>query len=202
MMSSMPQPLHRVFLNLELEERILNIGALIAAVGVILPWISGPWGGQDEQVFGGFGFFTSFIGASVFLLQIVLIAILFVPLLGGPVIVTQSRRHIVRFFLSLIASVLILASLSVLTKVTLEFPRMTLRFGVYVTLIGSLISTLYTYLLYREQRRHEVRELFHHPEDHYLHVQPSSPVSTAAGTAPPPPPPPPPLPAEEHPVIR
>lgn len=192
--------LRRALSALDLEERILNAGALLAIVGVLLPWISGQWGGQDEQVFSGLGFFTSFIGFAVVLLHLAVMAILAVPLFGGSRLVSQARQHVVRFFLTLIASVLILAALSVLTKVTLEFPRMGLRFGIYVSLIGSLVSTLYAYLLYREQRRHEVRELFHHPEDHFAHVPPSVPAASAPGT--PPPPPPPPLPAEEHPVIR
>ncbi len=197
----MSNRLQRILSALDLEERILNAGSLLALVGVILPWISGQWGGQDEQTFSGLGFFTSFIGLAVVLLHAAAIAILAVPLCGGSRLVAQNRQHIVRFFLSLIASVLILAALSVLTKVTLEFPRMGLRFGVYVSLIGSLVSTLYTYLLYREQRRHEVRELFHHPEDHFLHATPPTSPTASPSTSPPPPPPPP-LPAEEHPVIR
>ncbi len=200
MLGAMSNRLHRILSTVDLEERILNIGALLAIIGVLLPWISGQWGGQDEQVFSGLGFFTSFIGIAVALLHLIAVAILAVPLLGGRRLVAQGRQHVVRFFLTLTASVLILAALSVLTKVTLEFPRMGLRFGVYVSLIGSLVSTLYAYLLYREQRRHEVRELFHHPEDHFLHVAPSTPV--VASPSSPPPPPPPPLPAEEHPVIR
>lgn len=200
MLLAMTNRFSRLLSAVDLEERILNIGALLAIVGVLMPWISGQWGGQDEQVFSGLGFFTSFIGLAVVLLHLTAVAILAFPLLGGRQLVPQGRRHVARFFLTLTASVLILAALSVLTKVTLEFPRMGLRFGIYVSLIGSLISTLYAYLLYREQRRHEVRELFHHPEDHFRHVPPAAPATTSSAT--PPPPPPPPLEAEEHPVIR
>lgn len=200
MMAAMSTRFRRILSALDLEERILNAGSLVAVIGVLLPWISGQWGGQDEQVFSGLGFFTSFLGIAVLLLHVVVIAILVIPLCGGTRFVSQARQHIVRFLLAATASILLLAALSVLTKVTLEFPRMGLRFGIYLSLIGSLVSTLYTYLLYREQRRHEVRELFHHPEDHFRHVNPAVPVASTPST--PPPPPPPPLPAEEHPVIR
>jgi len=59
----------------------------------------------------------------------------------------------------------VLAALSVLAKVTFEFSRMEIRFGIFVAFIGSVIVLFYGLLRVQEQRRSQVRELFHHPED-------------------------------------
>ncbi|TSC60646.1 MAG: hypothetical protein Greene041662_197 [Candidatus Peregrinibacteria bacterium Greene0416_62] len=96
-----------------------------------------------------------------------------------------------------LSSILILTALSVLTKVTFEFSRMEIRFGIYVTLIGSLVSTLYAYLRFQEQRKSSVQELFHHPED----IEQVPERNESAPVPPPPPPPRAPEP-EEHRLFR
>ena len=92
---------------------------------------------------------------------------------------------------------LVLAALSVLTRVTYEFRGLSIRYGVYFALVCALISALYAFLQWQEERRREVQDLFHHPED-AVHVAPPAQPDLRAQHAPPPPPPPPPLPPEEH----
>ncbi len=186
--------LQRALSLLELEERILNGGALVTAIGVFLPWMSGEWLGGEDVTYTGLGFFTSFLGLAVLLLHLFILAVTVVPLAGGPIIIKRKYIHMVRLVCACQAAILALASLSVLTKVTLEFTRIEVRFGLYVTIIGSLITALYAFLQWQEQRRSEVREFFHHPEDPQVVVQEKD-----SRVPPPPPPPPPPAPkAEEH----
>jgi hypothetical protein len=78
-------------------------------------------------------------------------------------------------------------------KVTFEFSRMEVRFGIYVTLIGSIVSLVYAFLRLSEQRKSLVQELFRHPEDQTLPEE-----QKETFIAPPPPPPPPPPAPEEH----
>jgi len=184
----------RNLLKLELEEQILNAGVLVGLVGVFFPWLSGEWLGGDSITYSGFGFYTSFLGIAIFLILLFILLITVVPLAGGPVIIKKRYREFVRFAAALQATILILAALSVLTKVTFEFSRMEVRFGIYVCLIGNLVTLLYASLRLQEQRRSQVQELFHHPE------APGQ-VTTAKESSVPPPPPPPPPPApepEEH----
>ncbi len=186
----------RSLLSLELEERILNAGAIVAAVSVFLPWMSGEWLGGDSVTYTGFGFYTSFLGIAVFLFNVFLLILTLVPLLGGPVLIRKRYKELVRLLVSSQASILVLASLTVLTKVTFEFSRMEVRFGVYFCLVGNLVALFEAVLRYLEQRRSSGTELFHHPEDH---ESPSDRKETLS--APPPPPPPPPAPAaEDHPL--
>ncbi|OGJ66048.1 hypothetical protein A3G69_01485 [Candidatus Peribacteria bacterium RIFCSPLOWO2_12_FULL_53_10] len=189
--------LFRKLTTLELEEQILNGSAIVSLIGVLLPWMGGEWLGGDNVTYTGLGFYTSFIGLGVFLLQAFILLITIIPLTGGPVLIKRRHREVVRLATTGLSSILILVALSVLTKVTLEFSRMEIRFGIYVTLVGSLVATLYAYLRFQEQRKSSVQELFHHPED-----SEQVPERNESAPVPPPPPPPPAPEPEEHRLFR
>ena len=185
----------RAFRTMELEEKILHSGILLTAIGVFLPWFGGLWFGS-ESVWSGFGFYTSYIGGSVFLIQVFLLVMTLSPLAGGPIIIRKSSRNYVRLLLCGISVILLLAALTVLLRVTFEVTRAEIRFGMYVSLVGSIVACLYSFLRHQEQQRNEVQELFRHPE-----VQ--SPAKQIAKKHEeeeplPPPPPPPPPPPEDH----
>ncbi len=180
--------------KLSLEERILNGSTLIALIGVFLPWLSGEWLGGERMTYSGLGFYTSFLGWGVLIMTLASLAFTASPLLGGPTLLRRRIREPLRFFLAIQSTMLILASLSVLTQVTFEFSRMEVRFGLYVALIGSLVGVLYSFLLFQEQRREGPQEVFQHPEDRLPAHERRHPVVPP----PPPPPPPPPLAPEEH----
>lgn len=187
----------RKVMGLELEEKILNAGSLVAIVGVFLPWIGGEELGGAMVSHSGFGFYTTIIGISVFALHVFVLLITLIPLTGGPVFIRKRYREIVRLCATGEAVILILASLSVLIKVTFDLARMEIRFGIYVALIGSLVALFEAFLRFQEQRKGFVQELFHHPEEDVKPVD-----KTEFFEAPPPPPPPPPSPVEEHRMYR
>lgn len=192
----MQSKLLRGFLALELEERILNAGALVAAVSVFLPWISGEWLGGDPKTYTGLGFYTSFLGIAILLLNLFVLALTVVPLAGGPIIIRKRYREVLRLLISALAAILVIATLTVLTKFTFDFSRMEVRFGIYFCLVGNLVALFEAVLRFLEQRRSAGQELFHHPED-------EAPIHGKETLAPPPPPPPPPPPApaaEDHPL--
>lgn len=169
--------------RLQLEEKILNAGSLIAAVCVFFPWVSGEWLGGKHVTYSGLGFFTSFIGLGVLLLHAYLLLITIVPLSGGPAIIHKNNKDGMRLLTAILTSVLTIAAWSVLTKFTFEF-RLQVSFGLYGTLIGSLISSLYAFLLFQDGRKRHIEEFFHkeeakpemhvpppqhEPEDHRFH---------------------------------
>ena len=80
----MPSKMIRTLSALELEERLLNAGALISMLSVFLPWIGGDWSGGDRVWYSGFGFYTSFLGLSIFLPAFLPTSADAGPLLGGP----------------------------------------------------------------------------------------------------------------------
>lgn len=190
----MASALFRKITALELEEQILNGSALLGAIGVFLPWIGGEWLGGNAVNFTGLGFYTSFLGWCILALLVFILLMTLVPLTGGPVLIRKAHRETVRLNCAALSAILVLASLSVLTKVTFEFSRMEVRFGIYVTLIGTLTATLYAFLRHQEERRKGAREFFYHPED----IRPVEHQQDFGRIAPPPPPPPPPQEPEDH----
>lgn len=190
----------RIWNSIDLEERILNGAALVGIAFVFAPWVSGEWLGGDPVSYAGTGFYTSFLGIVVFLLLSFVVLSTAVPLLGGPVILRRRNKETVRLLLSAQATILVLASLSVLTKITYEFTRMEIRFGIYFTFVGCLVTTLYCFLKWQEHRRNASQDLFHHPEDVVHEVDAH--VTESSLPPPPPPPAPPALEPEEHPVYR
>lgn len=188
----------RMWHGIDLEERILNAAAIVGMASIFFPWISGEWLGGDEVSYTGTSFYTSFLGVIVFLMLLVIVASTLSPMLGGPIILKRRYKDITRLLLSAQATILVLASLSVLTKITYEFTRMEIRFGIYLTLVGCLVATLYSFLRWQEHRKDEDQEVFHHPED----TGPVEDIVESGIPPPPPPPPPPPLEPEEHPMHR
>lgn len=190
----MVNSLRRFLSLLDLEDRILHAAALVAMVSVLFPWISGEWLGGEGTVYTGLSFFTGALGWTILLLNLSILVCTFVPLLGGPVLVRRRTTPLFRLIVASQTMVLTIAALTVLTNVTFEFSRMEVRFGIYLTLIGSMVTSLYAFLQWQQLRRRETQELFHHPEQAVVSMEPSE----TRMAPPPPPPPPPPLQPEEH----
>jgi len=193
----------RKLASLELEEKIFNAGALVALIGIFLPWIGGKLSLIDDKTttYTGIGFYTAFIGMATAGLLLYLLAVTAIPLMSGNHIVKRENKDRVRLGLSGLSTMMILASLSVLMKVTFTSPGMEVRFGIYVALIGSMVATLYAYLAYQEHKKSEVHSLFHHEEEKAempeLKRRDEPIVPQTSISTPPVAPPPPPSP-EEH----
>lgn len=185
----------RTFLgSLDLEDRILNAGALVGVLGVFLPWIAGEWRGDEYEAFRGTQFYTAFIGIAVLLLLVFILSVTLVPAFGGPVFPRRHLREWARLLASGQAVILLLSALTVLTNVTSDSSRMRVRYGIYVSLIGAILTTIYAFLKLQQQRRLESLEHFRHPDD----PTPAAAEPAFTHPTPPPPPPPPPLEPEEH----
>lgn len=149
--------------KLDVEEKILYTGTFVALIGVCMPWIGGEWLGGGTVTYTGFGYYTGFIGMAIAGLYIGTLLLVIVPLSGGPQILQKGIREVAACLASIQASILTLAALSVLTKTTLDFARLEIRFGIYLTLIGGLVASLYSFLRYQELQKRNVQELFHYP---------------------------------------
>lgn len=171
----MPNRALAKFQAMKIEEQILNGASLMAFVCVFFPWVGGEWLGGKVITYSGLGFFTSFIGLTVLLLNAYILLITLIPLTGGPNIVQKKNKDLVRVLIALLSTLLTIAIWSVLTKFTFEFSRLQIHFGLYGTLIGSIVCCLYSFLLYKEGHKSSVREMFTHEEP--LHSAPPPPAS-------------------------
>lgn len=188
----------RMLRSMELEEKVLHAGVLACIFGLFLPWVGGQWFGSVQQ-WTGFGFYTGFIGHTVFLLQLFVLAITVSPLLGGPVLVRKAHRNSVRLTVSCVSTVLLVMSFTILLRLTSQISGAEIRFGIYVAIVGSAIASLYAFLKRQEEVRNQHHALFLHPDEQ----APAKPKVTAVADSipedrPPLPPPPPPLPVEDH----
>ena len=165
----MQQGFIRRLLSLELEEKILNGGSLFALACVFFPWIGGEWLGGKTVTYSGLGFFTSFIGLTILLLHVFILSLTIVPLAGGPAIIHKDKKDVARLLAALFASALTVAIWSVHTKFTFEFSRLEIHFGLYGTLVGSLVTTLYCFLRHQDASKRRIEGMFHygrHEEQH------------------------------------
>lgn len=148
---------------LEIEEKILNAGALIALGGVFFPWFGGSWFGEST-VWSGFGFYTSFIGLLIFVSHVFILSLTVLPLLGYQVI-RKSIKDMIRLTVSLECVLLTIVAWSVLTNISFDHAQMEVRFGMYITLVGSIVTSLYAFLRVQQQRKRQVQDLFHQREE-------------------------------------
>lgn len=184
---------------MELEEKILHSGIGLSVIGLFIPWLGGQWYGK-EQEWNGFGFYTGFMGHAVLFFNCFILAMTLSPLLGGPVLVRKSIRQYVRLLLSGSTSLLLLASFTVLLRLTSEVSGAEIRFGIYVSILGSMLATLYAVLKVDEQRKSEVHQLFHHPDEQQRAKKVMEHLLDEG--RPPPPSPPPPMPIEDHSLFK
>jgi hypothetical protein len=191
----------RALRGMELEEKVLHSGALVCIVSLVLPWIGGQTYGTDQQ-WNGFGFHTGFIGHFVLLLQILIISMTLSPLLGGPIIVRKSKRCAIRFVVSILSTVLLISAFTIILRLTSEVSGVEIRFGMYFSIVGSAVTTLYTFLRYQEELQAQNQALFHHPDELSSMKNSVKPEPKLEETLPPLPPPPTPPPLEEHTIYK
>ncbi len=198
MISSMYEKFLRMLRAMELEEKVLHTGVLVCVFGLFAPWIGGRWADNVQQ-WSGFGFYTGYIGHAVLFVQLFILAITISPLLGGPVLVRKARRNYVRLTLSSLSTILLVLSFTVLFRLTSQLVGAEIRFGIYFSIVGSGIATLYAFLKYQEELESQSHAVFLHPDEK---APPKVKVSNVADSLPddhpPLPPPPPPLPVEDH----
>ncbi len=180
---------------MDLEEQIFHVAVLVCIVGVFIPWFGGVLY-EDMQLWNGFSYYTAYIGRSVFVIQLFLLLITLSPMLGGPIIIRKTLRSAVRLLLSGLALCLLLAAFSVLIRINTETPKYNVRIGLFISLIASIVETLYAFLRFQQTERGRAQETFRHPDEELQRKKKSPEQEEASIIRPPPPPPPPPL--EEH----
>ncbi len=189
----------RILKGMELEEKVLHTGVLLCLLGLFVPWAGGVWAGETQQ-WNGFGFYTGFIGHLIVLAELFIVAMTLSPLLDGPVIVRKAARNFVRFLLCVIISILLIGCFTILLRLTSQISGLEVRFGIYLSILGSLLATLYAFLKYDEQCKNEVLQLFYHPDEPQRAKKVD--LDLHDEDRPPPPPPPSPMPAEDHSLFK
>ena len=157
-----PSTFLRTLRHLEIEEKILNLAALVAVLGVFMPWFGGEWFGEPT-VWTGFQFYTSFVGLLVFLSHIFILLLTVLPMMGHHII-RPSLRDRIRMLVGLECVLILIIAWSVLTNIAFDRVHMEIRFGIYLSLVGSIIVSLYAFLRVQQQKKQNVQDFFHYGE--------------------------------------
>lgn len=192
----MYEKLLRALRAMELEEKILNAGALFCIFTLFFPWLGGQ-GVDGVLEWNGFDYYTGYMGHFVFLACLFILASAVSPMLGGPVLVRKSRRSYVRLVLTSLNTLLLVFCFTILLRYTWELSRAEIRFGIYFSIVSSAIATLYAWLSYQEEMKSRSGALFQHPDESAAKPKPA-PEPEVLHEERPPMPPPPPLQPEDH----
>lgn len=136
---------------LTVEEKIINVAYLVSLVSLFLPWLSGNSSTGSGLVYNAFDYYTGFIGLTIFLCTAFCLAITVTTVCCHKKLIRQTAQAYVRYHLTALSFVLALAVLTVYTKLTWEVARLDIRFGIYMCLISSIVSSVYTYITWHTQ---------------------------------------------------
>src|SRR5687768_12445750 len=89
----MQSRLKRALHALELEEKVLNGGIILAMAALFFPWLSGEWLGEGATRYSAFGFFTAYLGFAIFALLLAALLLTIVPLVGGPSMAPAHQKE-------------------------------------------------------------------------------------------------------------
>ncbi len=161
--------LHRVkhtIKRLSPEERVAGAGALLVLLGSFFPWYSVVFNyDKDPIIENGFTGDLGVIGFVAFLLALFALINLAsenlhikLPSFG------YTKEQIMMFFMGE-SAFLILLLIAVYTKRSFDFTNASLRFGIWMALIGALVGTFAAYAQVQKKNQKNVEAFFDHAEE-------------------------------------
>ncbi|MFH0820352.1 MAG: hypothetical protein V1908_01115 [Candidatus Peregrinibacteria bacterium] len=158
--------LKHTFLRLSAEERVTLIGGLLVLVGAFLPWYQISLKVDSRNVVeNGFSGDLGVIGFVIFLITLLAVLQLTGEHLGFRLPTFGYAKERVILFLMGQSAFMLLLSVAIYTKRSLDFTEAELRFGLYLALIGGILGTLSAYAFTQKLKRKEAESFFKHPEE-------------------------------------
>ena len=155
-----------MFLRLSPEEKVIGAGGLCILIGSFMPWYSVIMSFDKRNVTeNGFGGDLGVIGFVIFLMAILAILVLIGEYLHIRLPQLGYSKEQVLFFLMGQNAFLVLLTIAVYTKRSLQFTDAELRFGIYLALIGAFMGAFAAFSQIQKLKRKEVEELFEHEEE-------------------------------------
>ena len=155
-----------MFLRLSPEEKIIGSGAICILIGSFMPWYSMIMSFDKRNVTeNGFGGDLGVIGFVIFLMAILAVLVLIGEYLHIRLPQLGYSKEQVLFFLMGEDAFLVLLTIGVYTKRSLQFTDAGLRFGIYLALIGAFAGAFATFSQMQKLKRKEIEEFFEHEEE-------------------------------------
>lgn len=154
------------FLRLTSEEKVAGLGCLLVIIGIFLPWYSVVLNFDKKSVTEtGLSGDMGVLGFVILMMTILSLLTLVsehimnirLPRLG------YTKEQIL-FFLMGQSAFLILLAVAVYTKRSLDFTDASLRFGIYLALIGAFLGAFAIFAQIQKLKKKEVSEFFEHED--------------------------------------
>ena len=153
------------FLRLTGEEKVIGLGALLVLIGSFMPWYSVVLNFDKKSItYNGFGGDLGVVGFVVFLMVLLSIIVLIGEHLHIKLPQLGYEKEQILFFLMGESAFLVLLSIAVYTKRSLDFTNAELRFGIYFALAGAFLGAFAAFAQIQKLKKKEVHEFFEHDE--------------------------------------
>ncbi|MBU1017648.1 hypothetical protein KKA33_01315 [Patescibacteria group bacterium] len=155
-----------MLLRLSPEEKVAGIGAIIVLVSTFLPWFSIQFSSMKEgTTVSGFAGDLGVIGFVVFLLTGIGATFLIAEHLNLKLPCFGFKKNQIVLFLMGESAFLLLLTVAVYTKRSLEYTSAEMRFGLYAALIGAVAGTFAAFAEAQKHQKKETEAFFSHEEE-------------------------------------
>ena len=154
-----------MLLRLSTEEKVLGIGCLTVLVGAFLPWYSVVFNYRDQNISeNGFSGDLGVIGFVIFLLVAISLTFLISSHMNFKLPDFGYKKEKINLFLMGESAFLILLTIAIYTKRSLEYTNAELRFGLYISLIGACLGAFAAYAQIQKTEKKVAQDFFGYPE--------------------------------------
>ncbi|PIZ71538.1 hypothetical protein COY07_04730 [Candidatus Peregrinibacteria bacterium CG_4_10_14_0_2_um_filter_43_11] len=158
--------LKHTFLRLSAEEKVIVLGGILILIGMFFPWYSVEYL-VDQKLITQTGFSGNLgvIGFVVFLLTLMALLVVVAEHMRFRLPNFGYKKEQVVLFLTGESAFLLLLTVAIYMKDSLEFPGAQLRFGLYLALISAFFATFAAFSLLQKLQKKEVHAFFEHDEN-------------------------------------
>ncbi|MBU0577931.1 hypothetical protein KJ742_01105 [Patescibacteria group bacterium] len=154
-----------MLLRLSNEEKIIGIGCILIIIGSFLPWHSIVLNFDNQSITqNGFGGDLGVVGFVIFIMAILALFVLIAEHLHIKIPYLGYTKEQILLFLMGENAFLVLITIAIYTKRSLEFTDANLRFGIYLALIGAFLGAFAAFAQIQKLKKEEVQEFFDHEE--------------------------------------
>lgn len=155
-----------LLLRLSIEEKMLGVGAIIVLASAFLPWYSVVFSFNENGITeSGFSGDLGVIGFVVFLLSAMALGLLAASHLRVKLPQFGYNKEQILLFLMGQSAFLVLLTIAIYTKRSLEYTNAELRFGLYLSLIGACIGAFAGFAQIQKNEKKDAKSFFEHPEE-------------------------------------
>ena len=150
-----------MLLRLSTEEKVLGIGALAVLVSCFLPWYSVTLNYNQQMTSeSAFTGDLGVIGFVIFILVILSLIFMMADYLHFRMPKFGYKKEQILLFLMGESAFLILLTIAVYTKRSLDYTNAGLRFGIYLSLIGTFVGAFAAYAQNQKLLKKSTQEFF------------------------------------------